>query len=567
MGSFKDEELLFLSNLMHMKAEKIIVDGVEVKSPFRDIWTDEYANQNFNIGELIKDINTDALRDKEGPYADYKFNGEISGTEWADMIDAMKTSDICKLRIQDVNRDDKAALISYLKDEEGNAYVVFRGTAAGEWPDNFSGAYLADTKQQKAALAYINSIDADNITVVGHSKGGNKAKYVAILSDKVTYCVSFDGQGFSPDFMEKYQDLVEKNKYKINCYALDEDFVNILMNDIYQEKSFKEGFGVSSFDQNHSPNSFFKFIINFKIEENKIKRIITGYDWKDSKQTEAMASLHFFVIYVYNALPETDREAFFNFLGKICDMTLGYKPPSYQKKYTKEELLTYLTADENARQIGLLMASLIKYEEYDNGISSAVIKILDSMGMSNITKWLRVVEKYVGTENILKYVLSKYETVVDLLKLFGAPEDVITLFSHMGQAYYQVKDSVKDVTYKNIAEYNPVENDYIRDFTQAKRDMLLQLTAEVTNESPYDVSKWDIWYRFEDWFGLLDIGSYQNNINEYYRKVIDINGLRNHQLIKIFSDVDQVSDDYKNKMEVEIQKLNQLSRNLERLFD
>lgn len=36
----------------------------------------------------------------------------------------------------------------------------------------------------------------DSITVTGHSKGGNKAQYVTVLSDKVDRCISMDGQGF-----------------------------------------------------------------------------------------------------------------------------------------------------------------------------------------------------------------------------------------------------------------------------------------------------------------------------------------------------------------------------------
>ena len=46
-------------------------------------------------------------------------------------------------------------------------------------------------------------------------KGGNKAQYVGILSDKVDRVLSLDGQGFSKEFVEKYQDLIDKNRHKI----------------------------------------------------------------------------------------------------------------------------------------------------------------------------------------------------------------------------------------------------------------------------------------------------------------------------------------------------------------
>ncbi len=86
-----------------------------------------------------------------------------------------------------------------------NATVIFRGTCGDfEWDDNSKGGTQPDTIQQKKALEYIEGLkEYDNITVSGHSKGGNKSQYVAIESDKVDRCVSFDGQGFSKEFLER----------------------------------------------------------------------------------------------------------------------------------------------------------------------------------------------------------------------------------------------------------------------------------------------------------------------------------------------------------------------------
>ena len=39
------------------------------------------------------------------------------------------------------------------------------------------------------------------LTVTGHSKGANKAMYTTIMCNNVTRCVSFDGQGFSKEFL------------------------------------------------------------------------------------------------------------------------------------------------------------------------------------------------------------------------------------------------------------------------------------------------------------------------------------------------------------------------------
>ena len=118
------------------------------------------------------------------------------------------------------------------------------------------------------------------------------------------------------------------------------------------------------------------------------------------------------------------------------------------------------------------------------------------------------------------------------------------------------------MTQKRTADYNMNANDSVRDYSQEKRDILLRLTDDVANEKPYDIGKWDIWYRFEDWFGLLNIDRYKNNINRYYEKVIDINGTSRKQMIQIFDEVDHVVRIYKNTMRGEIDKLNTISNKI-----
>lgn len=146
---------------------------------------------------------------------------------------------------------------------DGSVSVVFRGTGSGEWIDNGEGlsgipeentyntyidGKLSDstviqndyaTDQQVEALNWFNEIASKNgwnkdtnITVSGHSKGGNKAQFVTINSDLIDNCYSFDGQGFSPEaiksFKEKYGMKYEERRQKILCFAADNDYVNVL---------------------------------------------------------------------------------------------------------------------------------------------------------------------------------------------------------------------------------------------------------------------------------------------------------------------------------------------------
>lgn len=82
--------------------------------------------------------------------------------------------------------------------------------------DAKKGKYYIDDMEENNLLDtpnLINSLGYKNIVVSGHSKGGNLAEYVALLSDNVVRAISYDGQGFSNDFYEKHRNI-NRNKSK-----------------------------------------------------------------------------------------------------------------------------------------------------------------------------------------------------------------------------------------------------------------------------------------------------------------------------------------------------------------
>ena len=135
------------------------------------------------------------------------------------------------------------------------------------------GGYISDTPCQQESLDYIENTlgyyvngnyvgDSQKpyktLTVSGHSKGGNRAQYVTITSCIVDKCVSFDGQGFSMEFLEKYKDEVLKRSDKIISISCEYDFVNCLFyplpipveNRIYLAAPY---LSVGNFPKYHSP--------------------------------------------------------------------------------------------------------------------------------------------------------------------------------------------------------------------------------------------------------------------------------------------------------------------------
>lgn len=95
--------------------------------------------------------------------------------------------------------------------DKKDVYIVYRGTGDGRWYDNGDALAHEYSRYQKTAEKYFNYVikklkpdDKTNIIVTGHSKGGNLAQYVTLVSSYKKYikkCISFDGQGFSPEFL------------------------------------------------------------------------------------------------------------------------------------------------------------------------------------------------------------------------------------------------------------------------------------------------------------------------------------------------------------------------------
>ncbi|NCB91970.1 MAG: DUF2974 domain-containing protein [Clostridia bacterium] len=128
----------------------------------------------------------------------------------------------------------------FVDPETGEALVAFEGTQGqySTWYDNFEGGYISDTELQQKAAEFVENKcrDYSNLTVTGHSKGGNLAQYVTVIcEDKVDHCVSFDGQGFGEDFLTKYHDQIERNRGKIKSIAAYNDYVNILLTPVAGE--------------------------------------------------------------------------------------------------------------------------------------------------------------------------------------------------------------------------------------------------------------------------------------------------------------------------------------------
>ncbi len=164
----------------------------------------------------------------------------------------------------DLTRSPNGLTAGVFTNRQGEASVIFRGTGKGEWIDNGEGlsgipeenTYVFygiggtplfrrtvrddyATDQQVEALNWFRRIAARHhfrphrgLTLSGHSKGGNKAQFVTMHTDLADTCISFDGQGFSPEavtaLQERQKGKFDSRRGRIVSVSADNDYVNVL---------------------------------------------------------------------------------------------------------------------------------------------------------------------------------------------------------------------------------------------------------------------------------------------------------------------------------------------------
>ena len=89
----------------------------------------------------------------------------------------------------------------------------------------------------------------------------------------------------------------------------------------------------------------------------------------------------------------------------------------------------------------------------------------------------------------------------------------------------------------------------VRNFSDDYKQQLLRLVEEVNDEPFWDITKWDVWYRVEDMLGGLNFSEDNKKLNDYYRKIIDINDISSQSICNIFEEVYRIDGDFANKLD------------------
>lgn len=117
--------------------------------------------------------------------------------------------------ILDAENDIQFSAVTFITDPQ-HAYIAFRGTDSTitGWKENCNMLFTSPVGSQTLSVPYVEKVASKfkgEITLLGHSKGGNLAIYSGVMcsddiKDRIVEIQSFDNPGFTEEFInsEKY---------------------------------------------------------------------------------------------------------------------------------------------------------------------------------------------------------------------------------------------------------------------------------------------------------------------------------------------------------------------------
>ena len=546
-----DEQIMLLEQLTYLE-DKVAREADVVLGPYD------------SVESLLRQFDEDALAELED--SDEQFEGLVSGKQWAAIIRQIQNDpELYSLDI--AGKDDSVPAICFTDpNDPDSAVVAFKGTTGQkEWWDNGSGFGLSDTEKQKEALEYIENLPYDSITVTGHSKGGNKAQYVTVLSDKVDRCISMDGQGFSQEFLDRYYAEIEKKGGSITNYYLDGDFVSILLFPIPGSAQVCiEGDDSIILEKNHVPSSFYRYYQDedgyWHILENKSgdPALVIG------TREEVMVYLHELTVFLLNVMPEEDKRKAADYIGNILAILMGQGDfPIEDKVYNKDNVAEYLLSDKE--MLAKLLAYFIKYVETYNLTDEEVRSLAEVLGLD---KTLAAIEEDMAEDNktlsgfisdaggLLNLIINqirdgKEDPVIEwLLKWIGGweseevGEDMVDFWRSLEKEYQSIPDFDPEKARADAAG----KGAKIRDFSEKTYSILMSAILSVEADTYGSVSGWS-GYAGEEWYDTLLIPNAVGGINAYFERVSEINRQCRESAERVFAEANEADQENAKRLQ------------------
>lgn len=549
------------------------------------------AGRKISIGDFFREI---GLTDEAIAALRRQDNGDFTSTaEWAATLQYMKDSSLSELTFDGCMsspdpKNPNTTLAYVFTDQNNEAIVAFKGTSGGrEWKDNVEGLGVSDTECQQEALDYIESLPYDHITVTGHSKGGNKAMYVAITSDKVDRCVSFDGQGFSQEFIDKYWAEIQERGGKISNYSLDSDFVHCLLFPVPNSSQiYCNGYGVSKTGEQHALNSIFKaeYTYETRLDENgnpmldkhgnpimrdKYVTLVLddgGLPVIEDVQVEApgIVMLHEFTAFIMNNADVQDQKIIIEYVSGLAEM-------AFDDSVSVEDLMNAALSDPDA--MATVIAYLVKYMDAYDLDADDIDLLLQTLGLGELNDFVDLS----GTE-IKAWIIKLYEfpegTHLNLANILNMLKDQLTdnnndffvkkLLSFLKKRFAKDLDlDVEDFWNKVNTKVKKINTSGGKDNVKGRSGTVRDYSVFVCSSIETSVCKVraiagnsvESWTGFssEKWYSELFIDLAVKGIRAFYSKLSEMNEKSNQRINQVFESFAQIDSDFEKKLNTQNQ--------------
>lgn len=542
-----DNDLMILEQLTYLNSD--VIERALSYSECSQFDIKKYKGKT--IKEILSVFTQEGLQNLENETSAIGMGG-ATGIEWASIIRYIQSSDMRNLVLSDIMQKNSSTLALCFTEgkEDNNAIVAFKGTSGKqEWIDNVEGLNMEDTECQKEALEYIECLPYDDITVVGHSKGGNKAMYVAVTSDKVTHCVSMDGQGFSQEFIDKYWAEINAKGGIITNYSVSTDYVHILLFPVPNSeqvycKGYDGGEGINDLTQHHSPNSFFLTDKSGKLifdADGNVQIVRTNED-------ESVAMLHEFTTFVMNNGTVEDKAEIVSYLSGLLSLTFGSEAGTDKiKEYALDDIEALTT----------ILAYLVKYmDEYDLDADD-IDKLLEMLGLNSLNFVAGWVINYIkgqltdnGEDKFTKKVLPW------LKKHFFDDIDI-----DVAMVWEKTDSKVRNISVTRGVENYRAKAGEIHDYSMNVYNTLMSVINKINSLSFEGVSNWNRYAQFE-WFSKMLISLAVKGITTYSDNLIKMNNDNKRQIERLFEEIDKRDMVNANKIKRENILLKTINNNL-----
>ena len=407
------------------------------------------VKQNLLLNNLMY------LEPEDGPFPDYSIFAGRKVSDWLNSIDISKiadpdpehpkmtTADEWRKLIIAARRDaelmDFRILTVFTDLSEGggacksaifispngkDAAVVFKGTeliaGSAQWKDNFFSGNLSDSPHQLKALKWYKecygkyNLGQYEITLTGHSKGGNKAKYIAILDDTADHCVSFDGEGFSDKFFRKYGVQIRRRADIIENHMVNYDYISLLMNDVGSATYYYgNNYGSGGFTENHLSNTFMRY------DENGDFHM----DVDEEGRPAEMLAYDEFANSFLRSLKDDDRTKALAMFNELLNAVL-----SVRRTMSRDEIIAIfleMAGDEdNSRNIAYFLAYLIRYEQKYPEVASLLSSVFTKFDLGGLVQYVDLVASIINWKKQILWMSLSFDSISSYVRRINshAPE-------------------------------------------------------------------------------------------------------------------------------------------------